>query len=211
MPALNLPRCLRRAALFPAIFLLLAAPAPAAEKGLARQVVAEINLARTDPRHYAEYLREFRRLFHGDAYRLPGKRVMVRTSEGVAAVNEGIRFLSRRKPLPPLAWSADLAAAAAALAREEGESGEIGHRGRESGGPEERIEGRGMRPRAMGEDISYGPGEARQVVMDLIIDDGVPDRGHRKNIFSPAFTMAGAACGPHPRFGNVCVIDFAGE
>jgi uncharacterized protein YkwD len=47
------------------------------------------------------------------------------------------------------------------------------------------------------------------VVMNLIIDDGVPDRGHRKNIFSRAFATAGAACGPHSRFGNVCVIDFA--
>jgi uncharacterized protein YkwD len=45
--------------------------------------------------------------------------------------------------------------------------------------------------------------------MNLIIDDGVTDRGHRKNIFSRAFGTAGAACGPHPRFGNVCVIDFA--
>ena len=61
----------------------------------------------------------------------------------------------------------------------------------------------------IGENICYGPGEARLVVMDLIIDDGVANRGHRKNIFSRAFDTAGAACGPHPRFGNVCVIDFA--
>ena len=38
----------------------------------------------------------------------------------------------------------------------------------------------------------------------------LPGRGHRANIFSSAFRLAGAACGPHPAFGTACVIDFAG-
>lgn len=193
--------------LVPCLFAAL--PSLAVDRELSRQVVAEINLARKSPRVYADYLREFRREYRGDAYRLPGKRFMVQTREGVAAVDEAIRFLSRQRPLPPLAWSKRLAAAAAELAVEEGKSGAIGHYGR-VGGPEERILRHGERPAAMGENIFYGYGDARVVVMSLIIDDGVPGRGHRKNIFSPAFTSAGAACGPHPGFGAVCVIDFAG-
>jgi uncharacterized protein YkwD len=193
------------------LLLLFSTPSFSAEKDLAQQTLAEINLARRNPPLYANYLREFRRQFRGSSYLLPGTQVMVRTSEGVKGVDEAIRFLSRQKPLPPLAWSAGLAAAAADLVEEEGVSGAVGHYGRSGSGPKERIELHGEWQGRIAENICYGPDDARQVVMDLIIDDGVPDRGHRKNIFSLAFTKAGAACGPHPGFGTVCVIDFAGE
>ena len=180
-----------------------------AETDLAKQTLAEINLARGNPQIYAGFLREFRGQFQGKSYRLPGSEVLVETSEGVRAVDEAIRFLTRQPALPPLAWSAGLAAAAAELVEEEGTSGAVGHIGRLCGNPLQRIERHVKWQGKIGENICYGPGEARLVVMNLIIDDGVPDRGHRKNIFSRAFGAAGVACGPHPRFGNVCVIDFA--
>jgi uncharacterized protein YkwD len=182
-----------------------------AETDLAKQTLAEINLARGNPRTYAGFLRDFRRQFQGKSYRLPGSEVLVKTSEGVRAVDEAIRFLTRQPALPPLDWSKGLAAAAAELVEEEGMSGAVGHIGRLSGNPRQRIERHVEWQGKIGENICYGPGEARLVVMDLIIDDAVADRGHRKNIFTRAFGAAGVACGPHPRFGNICVIDFAGK
>jgi uncharacterized protein YkwD len=193
------------------LLLLISATCFSAETGLAKQTLAEINIARRNPPLYANYLREFRKNFRGSSYILPGTETLIRTGEGVKGVDEAIRSLLRQKPLPPLAWSAGLAAAAEELADEQGESGTVGHIGRRSGGLKERIERHGQWQGRIGENITYGPGDARQVVMNLIIDDGVPDRGHRKNIFSRAFARAGAACGPHPGFGTVCVIDFAGE
>jgi uncharacterized protein YkwD len=93
------------------LLLSLAAPALAMEENLSRQVLAEMNLARTAPRTYAGYLRELRGRFRGKSYLLPGSRSRVTTSEGKGAVDEAIKYLSRQKPLPPLGWSDGLAAA----------------------------------------------------------------------------------------------------
>lgn len=192
------------------LLLALAAPAIAFGESLARQVLAEINLARGNPRVYAGFLREFRSHFQGNSYTLPGSRVHVLTSEGVAAVDEAIRFLSRQKALPALVWSEGLGAAGAELAGEQGETGTIGH-GVGNNGMRERIERQGKWEGSIAENIGYGPAEPRSMVMQLIIDDGVPGRGHRKNQFNPVFGTAGVACGPHPRFGTMCVIDFASK
>jgi uncharacterized protein YkwD len=191
------------------VLFLLAAPAAAMDHGLDRQVLAEINLARSAPRTYAGFLRTLSGRFHGTYYQMPGSTTRMQTSEGAKAVNEAIRFLSRQNPLPPLSWSDGLAEAAAELAEEQDRSGGTGHNGRQSGGVKERVERHGQWDRQLAENIGYGPTGARNMVMQLIIDDGVPDRGHRKNTFSAAFRRAGVACGSHPRFGSMCVIDFA--
>ncbi len=192
------------------VLLVLAAPAFALDKSLSRQVLTEINLARNEPRVYAGFLREFRKQFRGKLYLLPGSTTRMQTNEGVAAVDEAIRHLSRQKPLPKLTWSDGLAEAAAELAVEQGQSGGIGHNGNQNHGMRERIERQGKWDRNIAENIGYGPHDARNMVMALIIDDGVRDRGHRKNTFGPTFRTAGVACGSHPQFSSMCVIDFAG-
>ena len=198
-----------RAAAVTLCLYLLASAAVAHGASLDRQVLDEINRARTAPQTYVSHLKEFRRQFRGKLFQLPGSRNRVATSEGVAAVDEAIRVLSRQKPLPPLTWSKGLAAAARDLVAEQSESGTTGHEGT-SGDMQERIERHGSWQRSIGENIGYGSDEARMVVMQLIIDDGVPDRGHRTNIYTKKYGTAGVACGTHPQFRQMCVIDFAG-
>lgn len=192
------------------LLLLLTGPAAALDATLAKQVLAEINLARSAPRTYAGFLREFRGRFRGKFYLLPGGTVRVRTVEGKAAVDEAITYLSRQKPLGALSWSDGLSLGAAELAEEQGRAGGTGHVGRQSGSFRERIERHGEWDRQIAENIGYGPKSAREMVMQLIIDDGVKGRGHRKNTFTKGFTMAGVACGPHPKYRTMCVVDFAG-
>jgi uncharacterized protein YkwD len=60
----------------------------------------------------------------------------------------------------------------------------------------------------VGETISFGPQDARTVIIDLVVDDGAPSRGHRQILLDDRFTVVGAACGPHTVYRYMCVLDF---
>ena len=55
-----------------------------------------------------------------------------------------------------------------------------------------------------GENISYGKAMARDVVVALIIDDGLRSRNVERMSLNPVFNYAGAAFGPHARYRIVC-------
>jgi uncharacterized protein YkwD len=181
-----------------------------ASAALAAEVLAEINRVRTDPRRYAEHLRAYRAYYHGDIVRAPGDEVGLRTHEGVAALNEAIADVERRRPLRPLAPDSHLRASAARLAEGEGPTGAVGHVGPDGLTPGQRMREAGVWAGITEENISYGQPTAAAVVRQLIIDDGVADRGHRSSIFEPGISVAGVSCGRHVRYGWMCVIDFAG-
>ena len=128
----------------------------------------------------------------------------------MAALNEAIADVARRRPLKPLVLNSHLRASAARLAREEGPSGGVGHVGPDGLTPGQRMREAGAWAGITEENISYGAATAAAVVRQLIIDDGVPSRGHRASIFEPGLTAAGVSCGPHARYGWMCVIDLAG-
>ena len=134
---------------------------------------------------------------------------MMHTREGAGAVDEAIRFLRRARPLGPLILSAGLSKAAAAHVAEQA-SGALGHTGSNHSSPANRISRYGTWSGRWGENISYGKSSAREIVLALIVDDGLRDRHHRQIIFNPAFNYAGAALGPHARYRTACSIDFAG-
>lgn len=208
---------IRTTALLLAVLLAACAPASAfpppietprsAEAVPRADIVAELNAARTDPAAYARKARALRALFNGDRIEQPGEIDLV-TREGPAAVDEAIAFLEGQAPLPALRDTPGLARAAADHAAEQSRTGAVGHDGADGSSPSDRMRRRG-RWTATGEAIAYGPDRAEDVILQLIVDDGVPDRGHRRILFNPAYTLVGAACAPHPVWRRVCVLDFA--
>ena len=52
-------------------------------------------------------------------------------------------------------------------------------------------------------------GAAREIVLSLLIDDGVPGRGHRRVTPTAGYGEVGLSIGMHKSYGKVCVIDFA--
>lgn len=169
-------------------------------------VLAQINAARSNPRAYAEKLREYRGYFDVAVVYMPGDYNGLLTREGTAAVDETIAFLERQEPLPPLNPAEILALAALDFSREQGAIGARGHRGADGSNPGMRVKRRGG-DIFVGEAIAYGFDDAEQVVRQMIVDDGVPDRGHRKLLFDANLKFAGIGCGPHSKMEHICVVD----
>ena len=176
---------------------------------LEHAVVSEINKARTAPKDYASLLEEYKKYYDKKLLKLPGETPIL-TKEGGRAVVEAIRYLRSIKPLPPLNPSKGMSSGARDHVEDQGSSGSTRHKGRGGSRPWERVNRYGTWEQSIGENIAYGSDKARNMVMYLIIDDGVSGRGHRKTIFNPDFRVIGVACGHHPTYGTVCVITFAG-
>ena len=175
---------------------------------LEREVIDELNFARMQPSEYADYLIAYSELFVGRELRERGE-ITVLTREGRSAVNEAIRFLRNQKPLPYLIASKGMSKAAEDMVRMQGTTSQIGHNGRDGSTFADRVSRYGTWEGSCSENIDYGNNKARRIVMALIIDDGVSNRGHRKSIFNPAFKRVGLACGQHQRFQYMCVIELA--
>jgi len=175
---------------------------------LEAQVLDRINFARQYPQEYAEQLRDYRRYFEGRLLYLPGDPNGVITSEGIDAVDEAIEFLERQRPLPPLGHGDLLELAARDHANGQGPIGGRGHVSSDGASPGERVRRHGG-DIYVGEGISYGYDQADAIVRQLIVDDGVRDRGHRALLFNGDFRYAGVGCGGHRQFGHMCVVDMS--
>jgi len=176
---------------------------------LENSVVREINMARTAPKDYASLLEQCRKYYNKKILRLPRKTPIL-TKEGVRAVDEAIRFLHSMKSIHPLIPSKGMSLGARDHVKDQGSAVSSQHKGSDGSQTSDRVNRYGTWEKSIGENISYGSDQARDIVMGLIIDDGVPSRGHRKNIFNSDFRVVGVACGPYPAYRTVCVITFAG-
>jgi uncharacterized protein YkwD len=174
-----------------------------------KAVVSEMNIARTSPKQYATFLEQFRKHYDGKLLKLPGETPIL-TKEGTSAVAEAIRSLRSQKPVPPLRPSKGMSLGAKDHIRDLRTSGVSQHEGSDGSQTWDRVNRYGTWQKMIGENISFGHDKARNIVMTLIVDDGVPNRGHRKNIFNPDFRVVGVACGEHPAYRTICAITFAG-
>ena len=175
---------------------------------LEREVIAELNLARTQPKVYAEFLSTYSSYFVGKELHEPGMTILL-TKEGKDAVIEAIRFLKNQKTIAVLTPSKGMSKGAGDMVRMQEVTSQTGHKGIDGSSFTERISRYGTWNGLCSENIDYGNNNARRIVMALIIDDGVSSRGHRKSIFEPSFRRVGVAFGSHRTYNYMCVIEYA--
>ena len=162
------------------------------ERDVVRLIVVRlINEARTAPARFAEvHLRD-------------------RTGDSAEAA-ECYREMVRMAPVAALRIAPALMASAADHAEDTGRTGLLGHEGRNGSTLRQRVERHGKWQGSIAENIAYGTNDPLVIVLDLLIDEGVASRGHRRNLLNPALAFVGAAVRPHRSMKFTCVLDFAG-
>jgi len=158
-----------------------------------KKVVLFINLARTDGDRFAEtFLTQY---------------LSENGTEKTGYVRSLFRDLKKVSELPLLIPEKDLTSIAQGHATLSGKTGHTGHRDFNK-----RFDPVMGNPyRHVGENCSYGYNRAIDIVITLLIDEGIRDMGHRKNMLNADFNSVGVAIRPHTRYRINCVIDFGSQ
>lgn len=175
-------------------------------------VIVELCKARTDPSRYAtEYIEPRVAWFLlNEPYTMQeedGRLLM--TNEGKAAVIECVKAMKKTPAMGVVRASEGISKAARDHARDMELRNFFDHDGSDGADPFVRMNRYGVRGGYAGENISAGKSTAREIVIQLLVDDGVASRGHRENILTPVFTRVGVAIAPHKQWSWTATIDFA--
>ena len=173
-------------------------------------LLAELNFARTNPKDYAKLIEAILPYYNGKYLQYPGE-TRIYTWEGKAAAEEAIQALKSQQSLNPLQLNIGLNKASQYHCDKQGIIGVTGHDSPDGKTMKDRILMYGTLGGSymIGENIAYGSPTARRIIIELIIDDGVANRGHRDNIYEPSWTDVGFGWGYHKEYKIMCVMDFA--
>jgi uncharacterized protein YkwD len=180
---------------------LIASPAlPQKLPPLERGILDEINRLRASPSAYAGLVKK---------WRIPDE-TSYSSEDAVRVLDEAVSELqSIRTERGELVLSRGLTRSAADHVHDSGGRGLVGHTGADGTSFRTRIERYGAWSGSSAENIAYGLKDPREVVIALLVDYGIKDRGHRKNLLNPFWRYVGISCGEHTVYGTMCVMDFA--
>lgn len=126
-------------------------------------------------------------------------------SKNNSYVKSLIKILEKTESRKVLAPSKSLYTIAKAHAIDFGKSGKTGH-----GNFDKRFDKYFDNCNCIiAENCDYGNSEALDIVMSLLIDEGVSNLGHRKNILNTAYTNIGVSISTHKKYRQSCVMDFS--
>lgn len=172
-----------------------------------RDAFSAQNRMRTDPRSFIEIVSEQILQFDPNGKILNN---MLMTNEGIGAWAEAKNSFARQEYFESMTWSDEIAQASRDHCLDTGPSGVTGHTGTKGSQPWDRMNRYGKWGGTVGENIAYGNSRGDEYILQLYIDDGVPGRGHRKNILNPAFKVTGMFQCYHKLYGGALVIGYAG-
>lgn len=183
-------------------------PTPSSTIKLAKfeaEILAELNLLRSNPQAYAKHLEDYLKTFDGKYFKT-SDGISMESFEGKIPVEEAITVLKTTNPLSEFKTADGLIKASADHLQDLVKNNVTGHRGTSGSLPDQRVSMYGSSPMGVNENITYGTKTARDVVLTMLIDDGNKSRNHRKNLLNPNLKFVGLAAGEIKQAGMSCVL-----
>ena len=177
------------------------------EKELEAELLIEHNAIRLNPQSYIPKLKEALNHFRDKIYHKPGEDP-IQTYEGKSAIEEAINFLKSQPPVPELILSKEITKACQDHIADIGPKGLTTHEGSDGKNISDRIEKYCEWDGACAESLDFGFKNAENIIMNLLIDDGVQQRFQRSNLFHPELKYIGIAVGTHRDYGICCVFGY---
>jgi uncharacterized protein YkwD len=172
-------------------------------------IMKEHNKLRTNPKSFITLLEEEINYFRDSILSRTGE-IPIQTNEGKAAYLNAIEFLKIQDPVAALTLNESLTKAAEDHAKDIGLKGIVSHDSSDGKNVSDRIERYTEWDTACGENLDFGSKNAVDIIINLLVDDGIENRPHRGHLFNPKFNYVGIGLAEHKEFDIVIVLDYVG-
>jgi uncharacterized protein YkwD len=199
-----------------------------------REMIYEINRVRSNPRSYLQYIepmlaeakQKLKKYGKGNRHysltytteTINGKEKKsidttwhYRNEEDVKALSTLVADLKKLKPLSVLLPDSGIYNAARKHAKDQSEHNwQLMHTGSDGSAPWERITKFSPGMSSGNENIAgnSADGSARRIVIQLLVDDGIPGYGHRYNLLDPQWTHSACSWDHHKGYMHWWIQNF---
>ena len=177
-----------------------------------RDLFIELNNLRKNPKSYIPLIElEMKSLKKNNILKKRDSNLQIQTVEGKDAYIEAINFLQNQEGVPPVKEESRLNSAALDLVKDIGTRGVVSHQDQYGQYVSERIEKYCEWDYSASEVIEVSSKNPQDILISLIVDDGLKNRPDRMTLFNPAYNFVGISCGMHSEYEIVTVIVFTGN
>jgi len=174
---------------------------------LKTNLINEHNKIRQEPKSYIKLLLSQLEQIQDNILTIPNE-VKIKLLEGKSAYQNAISFLENQNSLGPIEHNEQLSHASNDHAVDIGSNGLFTHESSDGKNTAERIEKYIEWDGACCESIEFGNRSAENIMISLLVDDGIEHRPHRNNIFSEELKFFGVGVSEHKTYGVVTVINY---
>ena len=176
-----------------------------------KDLVVEINKIRLSPKSYITKIKKYRKYYKDNFLYLPTNTKPIKTIEGIKACEEAIRFLKKQEAVNALINDERLSKAAEDHVNDIGKNGLSSYEGSDGSSVLDRVQKYCEWDDFCCESIDFGNYFAKDIIIQSIIDDGIPSRYNRDNIFSKKAKYIGVHIGYHKLYSFVTDIVLIGN